>query len=293
MKCMIQYLLLLLIFTTSLITHGNVGLASASLVSAQEAGDSLEGEDDDVQVEMDEGSPLPNDDSTSVTQKDDEEEEWQLKPSPDVDTYFLFTKPSGTSMELHAGRDVQFLVGVTNKGSKDFVLETMDTSFRYPMDFTFYIQNFSTISYNRVVKPKQQATLYYQFFVSESFAARSFGLAVNLLYKDADGIQYLNSVFNETVNVVETDEGLDGETFFLYVFLAACGVLLLVGVQQLFANMGKKKPAAKPKVEMGTQNVNDVDYDWLPKETLNELNKSPRRSPRQRRTKRGTGSVDE
>ncbi|XP_076338637.1 translocon-associated protein subunit alpha-like isoform X2 [Tachypleus tridentatus] len=263
------------------------------MVSAQEAGDSLEGEDDDVQVEMDEGSPLPNDDSTSITENDEEEEERQLKPSPDVDTYFLFTKPSGMSMELHAGKDVQFLVGVTNKGSKDFVLETMDASFRYLMDFTFYIQNFSTVAYNRVVKSKQQATLYYQFFVSESFAARSFGLTVNLFYKDADETQYLNSVFNETVTIVETDEGLDGETFFLYVFLAACGVLLLVGAQQLFTNMGKKKPAAKPKVEMGTQNVNDVDYDWLPKEMLNELNKSPRRSPRQRRTKRGTGSGDE
>ncbi|XP_013777714.1 translocon-associated protein subunit alpha-like [Limulus polyphemus] len=173
----------------------------------------------------------------------------------------------------------------------------MDASFRYPMDFSFYIQNFTTIAYNRVVKPKQQATLYYQFFVSESFAARSFGLTVNLLYRDADGIQYLNSVFNETINVVEIDEGLDGETFFLYVFLAACGVLLLVGAQQLLVNMGKKKSSAKPKVEMGTQNVNDVDYDWLPKETLNELNKSPRRSPRQsprqRRVKRGTGSGDE
>lgn len=35
--------------------------------------------------------------------------------------------------------------------------------------------------------------------------------------------------------------------------------------------MQKKKAAPKQKVEMGTQNVNDVDYDWLPKETLNDL----------------------
>ncbi|XP_076358175.1 translocon-associated protein subunit alpha-like [Tachypleus tridentatus] len=287
-------LVLLLILPTSLFLSSN-GLASATLANAQEEGDTLEGEDD-VQVEMDEGTPLSDDDTVSVTEKD-EDEEWQLKPSPDADTFFLFTKPSGSSTDLQAGKDVQFLVGFTNKGSKDVILETMDASFRYPMDFSFYIQNFTTISYNRVVKSKQQATLYYQFLVSEAFAARSFGLTVNLLYRDADGMQYLNSVFNETINVVEIDEGLDGETFFLYVFLAACGVLLLVGAQQLLVNMGKKKSSAKPKVEMGTQNVNDVDYDWLPKETLNELNKSPgrspRQSPRQRRVKRGTGSGDE
>ncbi len=34
----------------------------------------------------------------------------------------------------------------------------------------------------------------------------------------------------------------------------------------------QKKRLSKPRpVEMGTQNKGDVDYDWLPKETLNEI----------------------
>jgi hypothetical protein len=45
-------------------------------------------------------------------------------------------------------------------------------------------------------------------------------------------------MFNETITLVESDEGLDGETFFLYVFLAAFVVLLLVGAQQLLASFG-------------------------------------------------------
>ena len=49
---------------------------------------------------------------------------------------------------------------------------------------------------------------------------------------------FQNAVFNETINVVEPDEGLDGETFFLYVFLAAIVVLLLVGAQQLLTQFG-------------------------------------------------------
>ena len=32
-----------------------------------------------------------------------------------------------------------------------------------------------------------------------------------------------------------------------------------------------KKPAAKPVIEMGTQQNTDIDYDWLPKETTTEF----------------------
>jgi translocon-associated protein subunit alpha len=53
-----------------------------------------------------------------------------------------------------------------------------------------------------------------------------------------DGNQYLNAVFNETVSIVELDEGLDGETFFLYVFLAAVVVLVAVVSQQFFVSFG-------------------------------------------------------
>uniref|UniRef100_A0A1W7R9D5 Translocon-associated protein subunit alpha n=1 Tax=Hadrurus spadix TaxID=141984 RepID=A0A1W7R9D5_9SCOR len=258
--------------------------------------DVVEGEEEEeIQIE-DEPTASPGDSGDAVVptgeETDDEEEEEetvQLKPSEDADTYFLFTKPVKATSELPAGKDVQFLVGFTNKGEKEFVLDTLDASFRYAMDFSFYIQNFTTISCDRLVKPKQQVTLYYAFYTSESFSSRPFGLTVNLLYHDLEGNQYLDAVFNETVNIIEVDEGLDGETFFLYVFMAAVGVLLLIGGQHFVSTYVKKKPSQKPKIEMGTQNANDVDYDWLPTNTLNELNKSPRRSPRQRKIKRGTG----
>ena len=45
--------------------------------------------------------------------------------------------------DFPAGDMVKFLVGFTNKGDKDFVVETMDASFRYPQDYSFYIQNVS------------------------------------------------------------------------------------------------------------------------------------------------------
>lgn len=67
--------------------------------------------------------------------------------------------------------------------------------------------------------------------------------------------------------------GLDGETFFLYVFLAAGIVLLLVIGQQTLLSMGRKRTTRKAPVETGTSNPNNVDYDWLPKQTLASLSK--------------------
>ncbi|KAL1129205.1 hypothetical protein AAG570_013735 [Ranatra chinensis] len=230
--------------------------------------------DDDVDVEGEE---------TGVTDEGGEEEEAVEKPtgSPDADTIILFTKPAvapGTNLELPAGDLVEFLVGFRNKGPEDFVLETLDASFRYPMDFNFYIQNFSTLAYERPVKPGQEATLSYSFIPAEAFAGRPFGLSINLRYRDLNGRQFYEGVYNETVNIVEIDEGLDGETFFLYVLLGACVVLLLVVGQQFLYSVGKKRVGGggggtthKRHVETGTANHNDVDYEWLPKETLQSL----------------------
>jgi translocon-associated protein subunit alpha len=87
--------------------------------------------------------------------------------------------------ELPAGNLVEFLVGFINKGNQDFILETVEASFRYPVDFSFYIQNFSTIAYNHAVKPNHEATLAYSFIPAEAFAGRPFGLSVNLNYRDS------------------------------------------------------------------------------------------------------------
>lgn len=169
---------------------------------------------------------------------------------------------------------VEFLVGFRNKGKQDFILESLEASFRYPMDFNFYIQNFSAIGYNKIVNPEQEATLAYSFVPSETFAGRPFGLNINLAYRDTTGNSFQEAVYNETIQIVELEEGLDGETFFLYVFLVAGVVLLLVIGQQTLLSFGKKRITRKAApVETGTSNPNNVDYDWLPKQTLASLSK--------------------
>lgn len=245
-------------------------------------------------------------DADDVAVTDEDEDEAKTTTSPDADTTILFTKPiivGSSQMELPGGHPVEFLVGFRNKGKQDFLLESLEASFRYPMDFNFYIQNFSAIAYNRLVKPDQEATLMYSFLPSEAFAGRPFGLNINLNYRHyPEGGVFQEAVYNETVQIIELEEGLDGETFFLYVFLAAGVVLLLVVGQQFLSSLGRKRTSRKTVVETGTNNPNNVDYDWLPKQTLQQINKqmekSPKQnknkqqSPRQRKVKRSAGSDD-
>ncbi|XP_014276904.1 translocon-associated protein subunit alpha isoform X1 [Halyomorpha halys] len=280
-------------------------IALPALISTVSRGGVARAQEDDVDDEM---VDVEGEETAVVGEDAPEEEEAQDKPtgSPDADTTILFTKPAqvpGTIMELPGGVLVEFLVGFKNKGSQDFVLETLDASFRYPMDFNFYIQNFSTLAYERNVSPGQEATLFYSFMPAEAFAGRPFGLSVNLRYRDLNGNQFYEGVYNETVNIIELDEGLDGETFFLYVFLGALVVLMLVVGQQFLYSVGKKRgtstsSASKKHIEMGTSSHNDVDYNWLPSEIYNEyvldpkssrVSKSPKASPRQRKAKRAVG----
>lgn len=245
-----------------------------------------------VEDEIDEElADVENEDSPLVGDDVDVEEEAEVTTSPDANTFLLFTKPlytPGVPLELPAGNPVEFLVGFLNNGMDDFVVESVEASFRYPMDFNYYIQNFSAIPYNRDIKPGHEATVSYSFIPSESFAGRPFGLNIALNYRDINGFQFTEAVFNETVQIIEIDEGLDGETFFLYVFLAAIAVLLLVvGQQFLVGSVGKRKRAqvSRKTIETGTTSSTDVDYEWLPQETLKALqkaspnSKSPKNSP--------------
>ncbi|EEB14359.1 translocon-associated protein subunit alpha precursor, putative [Pediculus humanus corporis] len=265
------YLVLLFLFPIIVVSFNG---GSSPFAAAASDDDDV---DDDVDVEGD------GEDTSMTDEGGDDEDGTQSGASPDALTTLLFTKPSSasTAVELPAGQIIEFLVGFHNKGKQDFIVETLDASFRYPMDYSFYIQNFSMIAYNRIVKPTHEATLAYSFMTPESFAGRPFGLNIHLSYRDFEGNAFSESVFNETVNIIEIEEALDCETLFLYVFLAALVVLLLVIGQYFLVSVGKKRVGKKPVVETGTTNPNDVDYEWLPKEMLSTLNKmSPKSSPR-------------
>ena len=88
-------------------------------------------------------------------------------------------------VELPAGQIAEFLVGFANKGENEMMIDSVEAAFHYPMDHSFVIQNFSAITYGKLVKPKQQATVAYSFIPAEPFAGRPFGLSINLAYRDS------------------------------------------------------------------------------------------------------------
>ncbi|XP_068998267.1 translocon-associated protein subunit alpha isoform X1 [Embiotoca jacksoni] len=245
-----------------------------------------EDEDDEAEVEDDENAEL-------TEEKEEEEEEalvGEVKASPNADTTILFVKGD----DFPANDVVKFLLGFTNKGSENFVVESLDASFRYPQDYQFYIQNFTALQLGIVVPASKQATFEYSFIPAEPMGGRPFGLVINLNYKDGNGNIFQDAVFNQTVTITEREDGLDGETIFMYVFLSGLGLLVVVGLHQLMESRKRRRPA--PKVEMGTSSHNDVDLSWIPQETLNQIMQSrrdkasPRRSPRKRSQKRSAGS---
>merc|ERR1712037_591515 len=176
------------------------------------------GDAEEVQEETAEEDPVPGGDGKTTT-------------SADADTTLLFTKPVGTSnMELPAGQVTELLIGFTNKGEQEMMVDSLEASLRYPMDFTFHIQNFTTATFSKAVKPGQQATVGYSFVPADAFAGRPIGLTINLNYRDAAGNFFIDPVFNETVQIVEFDEGFATETFFMYVWLGllfCCSFLAL------------------------------------------------------------------
>ncbi|OQV17119.1 putative Translocon-associated protein subunit alpha [Hypsibius exemplaris] len=205
--------------------------------------------------------------------------------SPDAETTVYFTFPPNTK-EIPTNKPIRLLIGFRNKGEGVFMVDYLDASLRYPMDFSYNIANLTSVRFSRAVAPREEATFDYGFYLSDAFASRPFTLNINLHYRDATDKGFIHSIYNETIQAIEVDEGLDSQTFFLYVIFGAIVVLGGVFGQQYFAaKINKKRPARKaeksPAVESGTSKSSDVDYDWLPESSIRHLTKSPKKSPTQ------------
>ncbi|KAL6097480.1 translocon-associated protein subunit alpha isoform X1 [Pungitius pungitius] len=295
MKFLPKLLLLALFASPATLLFKGTGASAQDLMEDEETDAVDEDVVDDVATEdEDDEAEVEDDENVELTEEKEEEEEealvGEMKASPNADTTILFVKGD----DFPANEIVKFLLGFSNKGPENFVVESLDASFRYPQDYQFFIQNFTALQLGIEVPASRQATFEYSFIPAEPMGGRPFGLVINLNYKDANGNMFQDAVFNQTVTITEREDGLDGETIFLYVFLSGLGLLLVVGLHQLIESRKRRRPA--PKVEMGTSSHNDVDLSWIPQETLNQIMQSrrdkasPRRSPRKRSQKRSAGS---
>lgn len=279
-------LVFLLAFPCGLMSIGHV---SADSDSAEDLAEDLaEDTETAVDEEEDEEEVLVEEDQIQPSEAEEEDSDdgadKQIGSHPDADTTILFV----TGEEFPANEIVRFLVGFTNKGSQDFTVQSLEASFRYPQDFQFYIQNFTALPLSTVVPPQTQASFEYSFIPAQPMAGRPFGLVILLNYLDTEGNTFQAAIYNQTVTITELEEGIDGETMFLYIFMGGLAALALFGVYQVLETRTKKRVPVK--IEKGTGGMSDVDISWIPQETLNVMNKaSPKASPR-KRTKRAAGT---
>ncbi|EDV25491.1 uncharacterized protein TRIADDRAFT_63858 [Trichoplax adhaerens] len=229
-------------------------------------------DESDVEVEDDKSGQRSADSAQGGNEQEEEKAEEEaaplIKSSEFAETNILFT--TNDVQALPTGTLSKCLIGFSNIGELDFIVDSIEGSVRYPADYNYFIQN---------------TTFYYAFAPHDSLASRPFGLVFTVSYRDADGNTFQTVLYNDTVTFVEGKSGVDGEMVFMYVFLAACAALVVLLVRQLVvARMSKK--SAKPTFETGTQNA-DIDMEWIPKENLVIAggSQSPKRSPRNRKSK--------
>lgn len=77
---------------------------------------------------------------------DEDEDDGTVKKSPDASTQLVFINPADSS-NLPAGSVANIIVGFKNNGKKDFVVNGMEASFRYPQDYNYFIQNVSNFKF--------------------------------------------------------------------------------------------------------------------------------------------------
>lgn len=247
-----------------------LALCTAPLIMAQEEpAEEDEIMDSDEEAELKEAEPL--DDGEPLAPVDDSipplEEEFEIKPSPNAKVFYAFPKHADES-QFSGGIVMKALIGFQNTGEKTFIVDNIEGGFRYPMDYNYVIQNFTSFRYGREIAPGVTQTFLYMFVPSEQLAggSRTFSLVLSLNYRDEEGTLYTDSPFNETVSVVEFDEGFDTEIFFMYVLLAALMCLLCFAGQYLFSSVFGSRKGSRKTIETGTQG--GIDYDYIPKEHL-------------------------
>ncbi|TMS18925.1 Translocon-associated protein subunit alpha [Larimichthys crocea] len=274
-------LLFLLAFPCGLMSIGHVSADSDSAEDIAEDADAAvdEEEDDEEEVLVEEDQIQP----TEGEEDDTEESADKLLTShPDADTTIIFM----TGEEFPANEIVRFLVGFTNKGSQAFTVQSLEASFPLPPGLP--VLHPEPLPLNTVVQPQAQASFEYSFIPAQPMAGRPFGLVILLNYLDTEGSVFQTAIYNQTVTITELEEGLDGETMFMYIFLVGLVALMLFGMYQVLETRTKKRLPVK--IEKGTGGMSDVDISWIPQETLNVMNKaSPKASPR-KRTNRAAGA---
>lgn len=239
----------------------------------------------------------------------DEGDETDITSSPDVELRYTILQPAQTStdVQLKATKRARMLVAFSNRGSKSFLVQRIDSNFRYAHDYNYIILNNTVRSFDQIVPGGHDATFDYSFIVHEFFGGRPFYLTVTVYYRGEDASsQFRSAVFNSTLKVEEEDTGFDAETFFMYLAFTAIAALLVVLVWQAVRSAGRRvgskigsssSSSGLNGVEQGTERKDgNVDYQWISPHVIQHMKADKQRGGSKRSgasSSSGSGSDSE
>jgi len=235
-------------------------------------------EEEGVVEDEDDGS-----DALTAEDLEDDADADKISSHKDVTTSVIFN--SGVEPVVVAGKKSKGYIHFANGGSNNFIVTSIEGSLRYPQQMEYVIQNFTSLRANKLIESGKEGSFSYPMFASEQAGGRSFGLTILVNYQDSEGNVFQDAVFNSTILIAENDEDIDTENFFMYLMLGGMASLTLFGLFHLCGGKKKggksKRPQAAATLDVGSDNV---DYEWIPKETLQALQKTP--SPRTARRRK-------
>ncbi len=151
--------------------------------------------------------------------------------------------------------------------------------------------------YNVSVLPDQSSTFLYKFKPDQRLEPREFGVVVEVFYLNEQNDTFATTFFNQTVSLVEVEQGFDIQYVFTVITLLVIVALGGFAVYQKLEG-GKtetkksvKTPVAAAATSASPSSPATVDRSWIPKDVL-ELEKKQEKAKLKRVNSKGEVKSD-
>lgn len=183
-----------------------------------------------------------------------------LGPHENAFTRVLF--PDSAERKFVYGNEIEILLYFSNNGNEAFNVTGVEAALVSPLQFDYYIQNFTRSRLAVVVNPKEEVSVRYVFRLDAMLDARDYGLVATVYYTDEAKKAYSSNFFNGTFTLVESNESVDVQLLFTYVGLVGvAGLLLFAGYKAVGGKGSKRK--SKNYQTATTSSADELDNDWL------------------------------
>jgi len=193
----------------------------------------------------------------------DDDEDYEIGPSDDIETAFMF--PEYPENKLALGEIIKVLFLFNNKGDSIFNVTHVMASLRSPYDYNYHIQNFSIMPVGILVQPGRQASFEYLFKPDPNLDPEEFWLTTEVIYNSSEDRMYKNAIFNGTVELIEKGTEVDVKRFFKYLMTFAIlgGAVYYFFLMNMIGTKSKKTKTSYTKPKAGGEAAVEEEEEVL------------------------------